>query len=89
LVHNLAEGLEAFLLRQRAALHAAAAGPGEATAVASDSTPGTLTPSRPRHGQQRGEDCHNGMRRYREIRQDLIIGDAEVYHGWQDTGQII
>jgi len=57
LIHNLAEGLEAFLLQQRAALRAASAVPGEATAVASGVTPGPLTPQRPRHGQQRAEEA--------------------------------
>ncbi len=57
LLHNLAEGLEGFLLQQRAALRAASAVPGEATAVASGVTPGPLTPQRPRHGQQRAEEA--------------------------------
>jgi len=57
LIHNLAEGLEAFLLQQRAALRAASAVPGEAPLVASDTAPGPLTPQRPRHGQQRAEEA--------------------------------
>jgi transposase len=56
LVHNLAEGLEEALLQKRAALRAASAGPGEATGLASDGTPGPLTPRRPRRGQQRAEE---------------------------------
>jgi transposase len=56
LVHNLAEGLEEALPQKRAALRAASAGPGEATGLASDGTPGPLTPRRPRRGQQRAEE---------------------------------
>ena len=56
LIHNLAEGLEEALLQKRAALRAASAGPGEATGLASDGTPGPLTPRRPRRGQQRAEE---------------------------------
>jgi len=56
LIHNLAEGLEAFLLQQRAALRAASV-PGEVSLAASDTTPGPLTPQRPRHGQQRAEEA--------------------------------
>ena len=57
LVHNLAEGLEEFLLQKRAALRAAAALPGEAIEGVGDATPGPLTPSRPRRGQQRAEEA--------------------------------
>jgi transposase len=56
LIHNLAEGLEEFLLQQRAALRAASV-PGEVSRAASDTTPGPLTPQRPRHGQQRAEEA--------------------------------
>lgn len=55
--HNLAEGLEEFLLQKRAALRAASAVPGEATEGVGDATPGPLTPSRPRRGQQRAAEA--------------------------------
>ena len=57
LIHNLAEGLEQFLLQQRAALRTASVVPGEAALVACDTTPGPLTPQRPRHGQQRADEA--------------------------------
>jgi len=56
LIHDPAEGLEEFLLQQRAALRAASV-PGEVSLAASDTTPGPLTPQRPRHGQQRAEEA--------------------------------
>jgi transposase len=56
LIHNLAEGLEEFLLHQRAALRAAAV-PGEAVEVTGDIAPGPLTPGRPRGGKQRAEEA--------------------------------
>jgi transposase len=72
LLHNLAEVLEEFLLQHRAALREAATGldaaqtapatpaaprsaPG--SAVSDTSTPGPLTPNRPRQGQQRAAEA--------------------------------
>jgi len=55
LLHNLAAVLEEFLLHQRAALREAVT-PAEAAAVCDRSTPGPLTPHRPRSGQERAEE---------------------------------
>lgn len=56
LLHNLAEVLEEFLLHERAALREAAA-PTAPSEAGDTSTPGPLTPHRPRAGRERAEEA--------------------------------